>query len=157
MTNSDVRSGCQTLPYIQSVPAKHPKISVAISVVEFVFIAILLGSIDVGVGLVVATCVVLVRAIVIGRIHGFQQWWSRALLWSSVIVCYFILIVAGLTIRFQMLGAKVFSQFTNMSEIVMIGVLLTCGLAVTDALSFVVFKMIEWRQRSRMNHTKTVS
>lgn len=137
--------------------SKHPKIAVAVCVVEFVFVAILLGSIDVSVGVIAAAAVVLVRSMVVGRIHSFQSCWSQVLLWGGVIFSYFILIVAGLTIRFQMFGVKVFSQFTNMSEIVMIGVLLAGGLAVTDALSFVVVKMIERRQRSRMNHTKTIT
>ncbi len=129
------------------MPAKHPKIAVAVSIVEFVFIAILLGSIDVGVGLGVAASVVTVRSIVVGRIHSFQPWWNQVLLWSGAIVSYFVLIVAGLTIRFQMFGAKVFSQFANMTEILMIAGLLAGGLALTDLLALAVVKLVEWNQR----------
>lgn len=130
--------------------AKHPKIAVAVSIIEFLFIAILLGSIDVGVGLVVAACIVLVRHIVIRQVQGIQQWWNRALLWSGVILCHFILIFSGLAIRFQMFGAKVISQFSHITEIVMIAGVLAGGLALTDLLALAIVKLVERNHRDRI-------
>ena len=139
----------------QPLFASNSKATYVLCGVEFVFLLILLGSIDIVVGLVVSVCVVLVRLAVGGRISALKGWWRHTVWWLGILVVDFILIALGQAISYQLLlGAKAFTHIENLYGIGAVAGLLTGGLAAVDILTTAAIILVEF---NRKKHVKNAS